>query len=147
MITWNTKSWTNQLVERPQQILVNYVHISWRALRLIYLAKYFWSLLNSPNLIFQRLLCMSKVSKIYHVKHYDMIVRTKIYVFNEAFLAIFPLELSFWPAQLMFCIIWFSKQKLRSSKRRFHWRILRGIFPVKAARKWRQPFLWILITL
>ena len=31
--------------------------------------------------------------------------------------------------------IWFSKQKLGSSKRRFHWRILRGIIPVKTTRK------------
>ena len=31
--------------------------------------------------------------------------------------------------------IWFSKQKSSSSKRRFHWRILRGIFPVKTTRK------------
>ena len=53
---------------------------------------------------------MSKVSKIYHVKHYDMIVRNKIYVFTKAFLAIFPLGLSFWPAQLMFCIICFRNK-------------------------------------
>ena len=31
--------------------------------------------------------------------------------------------------------IWFSKQKSSSSKRRFHWRIVRGIFPVKITRK------------
>ena len=31
--------------------------------------------------------------------------------------------------------IWISKQKSSSSKRRFHWRILCGIFPVKTTRK------------
>ena len=41
--------------------------------------------------------------------------------------------------------IWFSKQKSSSSKRRFHWRILRGIFPVKTTRKWRHLFVWILL--
>ena len=39
----------------------------------------------------------------------------------------------------------FSKQKSSSSDRRFHWRILRGIFPVKVTRKWRQLFFWILL--
>ena len=39
----------------------------------------------------------------------------------------------------------FSKQKSSSSDRRFHWRILRGIFPVKVTRKWRQLFVWILL--
>ena len=41
--------------------------------------------------------------------------------------------------------IWFSKQKLGSSKRRFHWRILRGIIPVKTTRKCRHIFVWILL--
>ena len=41
--------------------------------------------------------------------------------------------------------IWFSKQKSSNSKQRFHWRILRGIFPVKATRKWRHLFIWILL--
>ena len=39
----------------------------------------------------------------------------------------------------------FSKQKSRSSDRRFHWRILREMFPVKAIWKWRHLFVWILI--
>ena len=39
----------------------------------------------------------------------------------------------------------FPKQKSSSSDRRFHWRMLQGIFPVKAARKWRHHFVWILI--
>ena len=56
----------------------------------------------------------------------------------------FPLDPAFWPAQFMFCIM-FSKQKPSSSNRRFHWRILRGIFSVKVTRKWRQRFVLILI--
>ena len=40
------------------------------------------------------------------------------------------------PAQLMFCIIWFSKQKSSSSKQQFHWRTLQEIFPVKTTWKW-----------
>ena len=39
----------------------------------------------------------------------------------------------------------FSKQKSSSSDRRLHWRIFRGIFPVKATWKWRHLFVWILI--
>ena len=39
----------------------------------------------------------------------------------------------------------FVKEKSSSSDRRFHWRILRGIFPVKTKRKWRHFFIWILI--
>ena len=35
LINWNTKPWTKQLLERPQQILANYVPISWRALSLL----------------------------------------------------------------------------------------------------------------
>ena len=50
---------------------------------------------------------------------YRIIARTKSYVFTEIFLALFPLGPPFWPARLMFCIIWFSKQKSSSSKRRF----------------------------
>ena len=76
---------------------------------------------------------------------YGMIARTKSYVFTEIFLAVFPLGPPFWPAQLMFWLIWFSKQKSSSSKRRFHWGILRGIFSVKTARAWRHPFVWILL--
>ena len=46
-----------------------------------------------------------------------MIVRTKSYVFTVIFLAAFPLEPGFWPAQFMFCIM-FSKteiEQLRST--------------------------------
>ena len=39
----------------------------------------------------------------------------------------------------------FPKQKSSSSDRRFHWRMLQGIFPVKATRKWRHLFVWILL--
>ena len=69
LITWNRKPWTKQLVQHRQKILANYMHISRRALQLLwlffekYLAKYFWSLLNSPNSIFQLLLCESNVNK------------------------------------------------------------------------------------
>ena len=55
----------------PCQLRANYLKSSPTAMIifcgfqyfLIYLAKYFWSLLNSPNLIFQLLLCKSNVSK------------------------------------------------------------------------------------
>ena len=40
-----------------------------------------------------------------------MIARTKSYVFTVIFLAAFPLEPAFWPAQFMFCII-FSKAEI-----------------------------------
>ena len=74
LITWNTKAQTKRIVERPQQIFANYVHINWRAFQLlllffgcfqdflIFLAKYFWSLFNFPNLIFQPPFCKSKVN-------------------------------------------------------------------------------------
>ena len=37
LITWNTKSGTKKLEERPQQTLSNYVHISWKTLLLRWL--------------------------------------------------------------------------------------------------------------
>ena len=37
----------------------------------------------------------------------------------------------------------FPKQKSSISDQRFHWRILQGIFPVNATRKWRHLFVWI----
>ena len=37
LITWNTKPLAKQLVESPQQILINYVHIGWRAFQLLWL--------------------------------------------------------------------------------------------------------------
>ena len=75
----------------------------------------------------------------------NMITRTKSYVFTKIFLAVFSLESTFWHGLLMFCIIWFSKQKSSSSKQRFHWRILWGIFLVKTEQKWRHPFVRILL--
>ena len=41
---------------------------------------------------------------------HGMITRTKSYVFTEIFLAVFPLESTFWSGLLMFCIIWFSNK-------------------------------------
>ena len=76
---------------------------------------------------------------------YSMIARTNFYVFTELFVVVFPLGPAFWPARLMFCILWFSKQKSTCSKQRFPWTILRGIFPEKAIRKWRYLFVWILL--
>ena len=76
---------------------------------------------------------------------HGMTTRTKSYVFTEIFLAVFPLESTFWPGLLMFCIIWFSKQKSSSSKRRFRWRTLWGIFLVKTKWKSRHHFVWILL--
>ena len=76
---------------------------------------------------------------------YGMIVKTRSYVLTEIFLAIFPLRLLFWPAWLMFCIKWCSRLKSGSSKQWFHWRILRVIFAVNAVRKWRHPFVWIVL--
>ena len=76
---------------------------------------------------------------------YGMIARTKTYVFTEMFLVVLLLGPPFWPARLMFCIIWFSEQRSSSSKRRLHWRILQEIFPVKTTRKWRHLFVWILL--
>ena len=73
---------------------------------------------------------------------YSMIARTKCYVFTEIFPAVFLMRPPFWPVRIMFFII---KQKLSSSIRRLLWGILRGIFPVKTARKWRHFFVWILL--
>ena len=41
--------------------------------------------------------------------------------------------------------IWFWEQKSSSSKRRFNWRILQGLFPVKTTQKWRHLFVLILL--
>ena len=76
---------------------------------------------------------------------YGMIARTKSYVFTEISFAVFSLQAPLWSVRLMFCIIWFSKQKWRNSERRFDWEIMQGIFPVKTVRKWRHPLVWILL--
>ena len=64
-ITGNTRPLIKQ---HPQQIPANYVHISWRALKLLWLFfeafRISWSLLNFPNLTFQPTFCKSKVNKI-----------------------------------------------------------------------------------
>ena len=46
-----------------------------------------------------------------------MIARTKSHVFTVIFLAVFPLEPAFWPAQFMFCIMFFKAgmEQLRST--------------------------------
>ena len=41
---------------------------------------------------------------------YGMIARTKSYVFTVTFLAVFPLEPTFWPAQFIFCIHGFQNR-------------------------------------
>ena len=87
---------------------------------------------------------LTSVNTRTNLPFYGMIARTKSYVFTVIFLAVFPLEPTFWPAQFMFCIYGFQN-KSSSSKRRFHWRILRGIFPVKTTQKWRHLFVWILL--
>ena len=61
LITWNIKLLRQKLANHRQQIFSNYEHISncFNILLdlldfLIYLAKYFWSILNLPNVIFQQ---------------------------------------------------------------------------------------------
>ena len=44
---------------------------------------------------------------------------TKSYVFTEIFLAVFPLETSFWAAQLMFCIYGFQNKNPAAQNDRF----------------------------
>ena len=39
-----------------------------------------------------------------------MIARTKSHVFTVIFLAVFPLEPAFWPAQFMSCIMFFKTE-------------------------------------
>ena len=39
-----------------------------------------------------------------------MIARIKSHVFTVIFLALFPLETAFWPAQFMFCIMFFKTE-------------------------------------
>ena len=48
---------------------------------------------------------------------YGMIARTKSHVFTVIFLAVFPLDPAFWPAQFMFCIMFFKAEmeQLRST--------------------------------
>ena len=45
-----------------------------------------------------------------------MIARTKSHVFTVIFLVVFPLDPGFWPAQFMFCIMFFKAEmeQLRS---------------------------------
>ena len=74
-----------------------------------------------------------------------MIARTKCHVFTEIYPAVLPLKQPFWSARLMFCILWFSKQKLSSSTRWFHRKTLGVVFFVNTAQNWYHPFIWILL--
>ena len=84
-----------------------------------------------------------------NVSFYGTIAKSKSYVFTLIFLAVFPLEpngnIPILACAVYVLHIWLSKQKLSSSKQRFHWRILQGIFPVNITRKWRHLFVWILL--
>ena len=75
---------------------------------------------------------------------YNMIARTKSYVSLWYFLLYFHWSLRFGLRGFCFALC-FPKQKSSNSNRLFHCRILQGIFPVKAIRKWRHLFVWILI--
>ena len=80
---------------------------------------------------------------------YGMITSAKSYVFAEIFLTVWRLRTPFSSARLMSCIIWFSKQKSSSSKRRFLWRILREIcscFSFASANS-SQFYFWFAILI
>ena len=91
------------------------------------------------------LISLQTKETIYWAKNQNL-WRIKCYVFTEIFPAVFQLGPPFWPARLMFCIIWFSRQKSSSSKRRFHWRILREIYSPEDKMKWRRLLVWILLN-
>ena len=72
-----------------------------------------------------------------------MKTRTKTSVFSKTFLAVSPLRLPFCSTQL-FCILWFSKQKLTTAKNRFDWRTFWIVSPENMAQNWRHSFVWVL---
>ena len=53
---------------------------------------------------------LTSVNTRTNLPFYGMIARTKSYVFTVIFLAVFPLEPTFWPAQFMFCIYGFQNR-------------------------------------
>ena len=79
---------------------------------------------KGDNLLNKRWKIIISVDTKTSLPFYSMIGRTKSYIFLKIFLTVFQLKLPFSPVQLIFCIIWFSKQKSNSPKQRFHWRML-----------------------
>ena len=63
---------------------------------------------------------------------YGMIARTKSYVFTLIFLAVFPLEPTFWPAWFMFCIYGFQNRNRAAQSDGFIGEYCGEYFP------WRQ---------
>ena len=75
-----------------------------------------------------------------------MIARTKSYVFTEIFLAVFPLETPFWPAQLMFCIYLFQN-KIEQLKTTVSLENIVGNISCKDDMEMTSPFRLDTITL
>ena len=100
---------------------------------------------KGDNLLNKRWKLIISVDTKTSLPFYSMIGRPKSYIFLKIFLTVFQLKLPFSPIQLIFCIIWFSKQKSNSPKQRFHWRMLWVTFPVNTVQNWCHPIVWILL--
>ena len=77
---------------------------------------------------------------------YGMTARTKSYVVTVIFLAVFPLESTFWPAQLMFCIYGFQT-KIEQLKTTVSLESIGGNISCEGDTKMTSPFRLDTITL
>ena len=80
----------------------NVICVSMKSLKSLYTTEtIYWT--KGQNLL-------ANVDTKTNLPFYGMIARTKSYVFTVIFLAVFPLEHTFWPVQLMFCIYGFQNR-------------------------------------
>ena len=81
-------------------------------------------LLNKRSELFNKCRHQNKFTLLQHDR------RTKNYFFTEIFLTVFPLEPSFWPEQLIFCIYGFQN-KIEQLKTTVSLKNIPGNIPVK----------------
>ena len=88
---------------------------------------------------------LSKRSELNNKRRHQNKFTLLRHVFTVIFLAVFPLELTFWPAQFMSCIYGFQNRNWAAQSHGFIGENLWGIFPVTTTQKWCHLFTWILL--
>ena len=93
----------------------------------------------------KNLISLQTKETIYWAKNQNL-WRTKCYVFTEIFPAVFQLGPPFWPARLMFCIIWFQDKNWAAQNDGFIGEYCGKYIPLKTKWKWRRLLVWILLN-
>ena len=79
---------------------------------------------------------LSKRSELNNKRRHQNKFTLLRHAFTVIFLAVFPLEPTFWPAQFMSCIYGFQNRNWAAQSHGFIRENLRGIFPVTTTQKW-----------